>query len=183
MNLRVVLACSVTACASLSALSAIWVTGMTGDRLGAYFLMLAGICDALDGVVARKLGATSAFGAAYDSLSDLLAFGVAPAACLVLLGLCHPVAAAAYVMAIQFRLARFNAQGDLGSRFYQGIASPDAAYALLLIGMIPGVGYTLGALGAGALAVWPGRLGPKGWRVLRGAVGLAAVVLFVHTGV
>ena len=98
------------------------------------------------------------------------------------IGLIHPVVAAIYVLAIQFRLARFNAAPEEKSSFCQGISSPDAAYVCLLVGMIPGVGDDVGFLVAAALAVLPLRLGPKGLRIPRAALGAATVALFVHGG-
>ena len=56
------------------------IASMNGEFAQAiYAIFLAALFDGLDGRVARAIGAQSAFGEQYDSLSDLLAFGVAPA--------------------------------------------------------------------------------------------------------
>jgi CDP-diacylglycerol---serine O-phosphatidyltransferase len=89
--------------------------------------------DGLDGRVARMTSTQSAFGAEYDSLSDMVSFGVAPA--LVIyewalkdLGKLGWVAAFVYVAGGALRLARFNTQLDNpDKRFFQGIPTPSAA--------------------------------------------------------
>ena len=80
-------------------------------------VLLAGVFDGLDGTVARLLKSTSKFGAELDSLSDVVAFGVAPAVILylwVLEGLDRMGWAVAliYASAMALRLARFNARLD-----------------------------------------------------------------------
>ncbi len=56
------------------------VTTQLGDlELAAWIIVWCGLLDVLDGVSARLLKATSNFGAEFDSMADLVAFGVAPA--------------------------------------------------------------------------------------------------------
>lgn len=80
----------------------------------AIFIILAGIADALDGRIARKLGIMSEMGKELDSLCDLVSFGVAPAVLLydqVLYSFPYSLGLAAaifYIMCGAFRLARFN---------------------------------------------------------------------------
>ena len=93
-------------------------------------IFLAMLLDGADGRIARMTGTQSAFGAQYDSLSDLVAFGVAPALVafswgLSALGQLGWVAAFAYMACAALRLARFNVDGEEGS--FTGLASPAAA--------------------------------------------------------
>ncbi|MBU1926330.1 MAG: CDP-diacylglycerol--serine O-phosphatidyltransferase [Gammaproteobacteria bacterium] len=98
-------------------------------------IFIAMLCDSLDGRVARLTNTQSAFGAEYDSLSDLVAFGVAPAMYVYCWGLYQLgklgwLAAFFYVAATASRLARFNAQVGTPSaskRYFQGLACTSAA--------------------------------------------------------
>ncbi|UTW60468.1 phosphatidylcholine/phosphatidylserine synthase [Kordiimonas sp. SCSIO 12603] len=110
-------------------------------------VLLAGIFDGLDGTVARLLKSTSKFGAELDSLSDVVAFGVAPAVILylwVLEGLDRMGWAVAliYASAMALRLARFNARLDdeeepiKRTGFLTGVPAPMGAGLLLLPMMI-----------------------------------------------
>ena len=71
----------------LGAFSICWTTGAfsTSDPIlmGAYFVILCVLLDKLDGFAARLVNASSEFGAQFDSLADLIAFGLAPAFCIV----------------------------------------------------------------------------------------------------
>lgn len=97
-------------------------------------IFIAMVLDGLDGRVARMTHTQSAFGAEYDSLSDMVSFGVAPA--LVIyefalqgLGKFGWIAAFVYCAGAALRLARFNTQLDVvtDKRFFQGLPSPSAA--------------------------------------------------------
>ena len=107
------------------------VTSMNGQPLAACLaIFIAMMLDGADGRIARMTGTQSAFGAQYDSLSDLVAFGVAPALVafswgLSALGQLGWVAAFAYMACAALRLARFNVDGEEGS--FTGLASPAAA--------------------------------------------------------
>src|SRR6185369_9992242 len=84
-------------------------------RLAAVMILVAQLCDVLDGRVARLTRSTSSFGIQYDSLADLVAFGVAPGI-LVYEWALHDwgkwgwLAASLYVTCGALRLARFNVQ-------------------------------------------------------------------------
>ena len=113
------------------------VAGMSGlFETAAITIFIAMITDSLDGRVARLTQTQSAFGAEYDSLSDMLAFGVAPALILYewslqYLGKIGWLAAFVYVAAVALRLARFNSQdGNLDKRYFTGLPCPAAAGAL-----------------------------------------------------
>lgn len=114
------------------------VTAMNGQPLTACIaIFIAMMLDGADGRIARMTGTQSAFGAQYDSLSDLVAFGVAPALVafswgLSALGQIGWVAAFAYMACAALRLARFNVESDEGS--FTGLASPAAA-GLIVFGI------------------------------------------------
>jgi CDP-diacylglycerol---serine O-phosphatidyltransferase len=96
-------------------------------------IFVAILMDSLDGRVARLTNTQSAFGAEYDSLSDMVAFGLAPSLVmyewmLVGFGKLGWLVAFVYAAATALRLARFNTQiGDEDKRYFQGLASPAAA--------------------------------------------------------
>ncbi len=96
---------------------------------------LAFVLDGLDGRVARRLHATSAFGREFDSLSDLVAFGVAPAVLVYSWAFARVydefgiVVSFALVVCGATRLARFNISTDSGKHFV-GLPIPGAAAAI-----------------------------------------------------
>ena len=96
-------------------------------------IFIAQLLDGVDGRVARMTGAESAFGVQYDSLSDMISFGLAPAIVMFSFAL-EPLGkygwAAGFIFAAcaALRLARFNTQAESGDkRFFTGLASPPAA--------------------------------------------------------
>lgn len=96
-------------------------------------ILISLVLDGLDGRLARLTHTTTGFGLQYDSLSDLVAFGVAPAL-LVYLWALKPygrfgwVAAFLFVVCGALRLARFNVQtGSLDPRYFNGLPIPAAA--------------------------------------------------------
>ena len=101
--------------------------------VGAWVIILAGVFDGLDGRVARMTHTTSKFGLEYDSLCDLVAFGVAPAVLsfgLVLnqFGRVGWLAAFLFCACGAMRLARFNTlSGSIPGNFFQGLPIPAAA--------------------------------------------------------
>jgi CDP-diacylglycerol---serine O-phosphatidyltransferase len=110
------------------------IAGMGGDFHSACAaIVVAMILDGMDGRVARLTNTQSAFGAEFDSLSDMVAFGVAPALicfswALSGLGKIGWTIAFIYVACAALRLARFNVQREVADkRFFVGLASPSAA--------------------------------------------------------
>src|SRR5690606_23400749 len=107
------------------------VAGMNGNFVpAALAIFVAMALDAADGRVARWTRTESRFGAEYDSLSDMVAFGVAPALvafswCLQPLGKVGWIATFVYMACAALRLARFNTKSSLAS--FTGLASPSAA--------------------------------------------------------
>lgn len=125
--------------------------GATGVRFGisgefekaAAAIVIAGLLDGIDGRVARLLRGTSRFGAELDSLSDVTAFGIAPALILYLwalndLGRIGWVVALALAVCCALRLARFNAaldQEDMPKKrlgFTTGVPAPAGAGMALM---------------------------------------------------
>ena len=102
-------------------------------EIAAIAIFMAMILDGMDGRIARLTHTQSAFGEQYDSLSDMVSFGVAPA--LVIyecqlkgLGKLGWLAAFVYCAGAALRLARFNANiAIVDKRFFQGLPSPAAA--------------------------------------------------------
>jgi CDP-diacylglycerol--serine O-phosphatidyltransferase len=97
------------------------------------FIGFAIVLDMLDGRIARMTGGTSAFGIQFDSLADVVSFGLAPAILSFAWGL-HPLqrlgwaASFVFVAAAAVRLARFNIQhGVQDKRYFAGLPSPAAA--------------------------------------------------------
>lgn len=121
------------------------VAAMNGRYTAAAIaVFIAMVLDGLDGRVARMTNTQSAFGAEYDSLSDMVSFGLAPALVMYQWALVHLhdlgwfwakagwLAAFIYAAAAALRLARFNTQvGIQDKRFFQGLPSPSAAAVMM----------------------------------------------------
>ncbi|CAB0151805.1 Phosphatidylcholine synthase [Pseudidiomarina piscicola] len=96
-------------------------------------IFIAMVFDGLDGRVARMTNTQSDFGAEYDSMADIVSFGMAPALVMYNWGLSELgkfgwLAAFIFVAGGALRLARFNTNlGSSDSRFFQGLAIPSAA--------------------------------------------------------
>ena len=117
------------------------VQAMNGHfELAAVAIFVAMVLDGLDGRVARLTHTQSAFGAEYDSLSDMVSFGVAPALIAYVwalkgMGKLGWIAAFIYCVGAALRLARFNTQLDVADkRYFQGLPSPAAA--ALIAGLV-----------------------------------------------
>jgi len=110
------------------------IASMNGDfAKAAVAIMIAAVLDGLDGKIARFTNTTSKFGTEYDSLSDLISFGVAPAVlayawALSPYGRYGWLAAFLFVACGALRLARFNIQiGIINSKVFNGLPIPAAA--------------------------------------------------------
>lgn len=110
------------------------VAGMHGQfEAAATAIFIAMILDGFDGRVARLIDGESEFGAQFDSMSDLVAFGVAPALvslswALSSLGKVGWMASFIFLAGAALRLARFNAMiGTVDKKYFVGLASPPAA--------------------------------------------------------
>jgi CDP-diacylglycerol--serine O-phosphatidyltransferase len=111
----------------------IWSSIRGTFDLSAYLIIAAGILDALDGRIARMTHSTSAFGEQYDSMADLVSFGVAPAVLAYSWGLAdfHRLGwmvSFLFVVCGSMRLARFNIQAHVvDKRYFVGLPIPAAA--------------------------------------------------------
>ena len=110
------------------------IYAMRGEyAVAAPFVGIAMVLDTLDGRIARMTGTTSEFGLQFDSLADIISFGIAPAILtfswgLTSLGNWGWAAGFVYVTAAAMRLARFNIQaGSVDKRYFVGMPSPAAA--------------------------------------------------------
>ena len=110
------------------------INAINGDFAAAGLAIFFGqLLDGVDGRVARMTNTQSKFGQEFDSLSDMVTFGVAPAIivfmwCLSDLGKLGWAVAFIYVASAAIRLARFNSQAESSdNRYFTGLASPPAA--------------------------------------------------------
>lgn len=110
------------------------IAAMKGQfAIACMVIFIAMILDGLDGRVARLTNTQSDFGAEYDSLADMVSFGIAPALIMyawVLTDLGKPgwIAAFIYCVGAALRLARFNTSPSSDNkRYFLGLASPAAA--------------------------------------------------------
>ncbi len=117
------------------------VRSMGGDfEDAAIAIFVAMVLDGLDGRIARLTNTQSEFGVQYDSLSDMISFGLAPslivyAWSLQALGKVGWLCAFVYAVGAALRLARFNTQvGIADKRYFQGLASPAAA--AIVVGLV-----------------------------------------------
>lgn len=111
------------------------------ERAG-WLIFLAGVLDGLDGRIARLAHASSNFGREYDSLADVISFGVAPAILAYQWGLRDMgrwglVVAFLFVVAGSVRLARFNVKVEQSDpRFFTGLPIPGGAGATVLLVLV-----------------------------------------------
>jgi len=113
------------------------VAAISGNfESAAIAIFIAMVMDGLDGRIARMTNTQSAFGAEYDSLADMVSFGLAPALVifqwsLLDMGKFGWMVAFVYTACAALRLARFNTQiGIEDKRYFQGLPSPAAAAIL-----------------------------------------------------
>ena len=163
-------------------------------------LMLAALIDGLDGLIARRLRATSEFGAELDSLSDFLCFGVAPGLLVYRFGL-GEANALGWIFVLLFaaaaclRLARFNVmRGDPASKtHFTGVPAPAGAMLALLPVFLHLGGLVDTRAVPGMVALWLSVVGllmisrvptlsPKALRVPRWGVGLMLMGTVIAMG-
>lgn len=143
------------------------VAGMKGQfEYAAAAIFVAMIMDGLDGRVARLTGTQSAFGAQYDSLSDMVCFGLTPALVsynwgLINFGKIGWLAAFIYAAATALRLARFNIQHNTSDkRYFIGLSCTAAA------GVVAGM-------------IWLG----TDWRISGRAISLIVAIILIGLGI
>ncbi|MFH1177059.1 MAG: CDP-diacylglycerol--serine O-phosphatidyltransferase [Acidobacteriota bacterium] len=111
-------------------------------ELAGWLILLAGVLDGLDGRIARLTHSSSDFGKEYDSLADVVSFGVAPAVLVYLWGLRDTgrwgwAVAFLFLVAGSVRLARFNVHAHEGDRrFFTGLPIPGGAGAVTLMVLV-----------------------------------------------
>lgn len=150
IKLRYTIPNSFTALSLLLGVGSI-VTGQLGDlELAGWMIVWCGLLDVFDGLAARLLKATSDFGAEFDSMADLVAFGVAPGMLVLEAGMSIGeveydtgafwvllVAVGVFVLAGAMRLARFNLTTDQPrSGWFVGIPITGAGGGLVSTGVI-----------------------------------------------
>jgi len=143
--LRYTIPNSFTALSLLLGVGSIITTQLGDLQLAAWIIVWCGLLDVMDGVSARMLNATSNFGAEFDSMADLVSFGVAPAVLVLNAGLqiggieydsgqfwVLMVAVAVFVLAGAMRLARFNLSSEeTPSGWFSGIPITAAGGGLI----------------------------------------------------
>lgn len=148
--LRYTIPNSVTASSLLLGLGSI-ITAQLGDlELAGWMIVWCGLLDVLDGLAARLLKATSTFGAEFDSMADLVAFGVAPAMLVLHAGMdiggvefgteafwVLLLSVGVFVLAGAMRLARFNLSSETpGTGWFAGLPITAAGGGLVSIAVI-----------------------------------------------
>ena len=139
-----------TALALLAGFYAV-IKALEGEYMVAgWAIVAAAVLDMLDGRIARLINAQSEFGAQFDSLSDVICFGIAPAVLahqwgLAELGRFGFAVAFFFTAAAAVRLARFNvAHGSHDPRFFHGLPSPMAGVTVAASVQVAGNDPTLG---------------------------------------
>ena len=164
-------------------------------------ILLAALIDGLDGLIARRLRATSEFGAELDSLSDFLNFGVVPGLLVYRFALGEAnslgwIFVLIYAAAGCLRLARFNVMRDAPETprtHFTGVPAPAGAMLALLPVFVTLSGLAPAAEAPGLVALWLGVVGalmisriqtfsPKGLRIPRGRVGLMLIGTAIAMG-
>jgi CDP-diacylglycerol--serine O-phosphatidyltransferase len=144
-KLRYTIPNSFTAMSLLLGVASIVTSRLGNLELAAWMIVWCGLLDVMDGLAARLLNATSNFGAEFDSMADLVSFGVAPAMLILHTGMdvggVQPgsnaflvllVAVGVFVLAGAMRLARFNLSTDKPrSGWFAGIPITAAGGGLL----------------------------------------------------
>ncbi|MCC5991674.1 MAG: CDP-diacylglycerol--serine O-phosphatidyltransferase [Rhodobacteraceae bacterium] len=149
----------VTILGMCAGLSAIRYTFDARFELAAALIIIAALLDGVDGLLARKLGAASSFGAELDSFSDFVSFGVAPGVLVFGYALAGPMAGIGWVFVLVFtvcaclRLARFNISRDKpdgpGMRHFVGVPAPAGA----MLGLLPVFAGLAGLIDASTIPV------------------------------
>ncbi|MCL7465767.1 CDP-diacylglycerol--serine O-phosphatidyltransferase [Phaeovulum sp. NW3] len=171
-------------------------------ELAVSLILLAALLDGLDGLIARRLRATSDFGAELDSLSDFLNFGVAPGLLVYRFALGEAnslgwIFVLIYAVAGCLRLARFNVMRgapETSSKHFVGVPAPAGAMLALfpvflsLSGLVPAqeapmiVAIWLGVVGVLMISRLP-TFSPKALRIPRGRVGLILIGTAIAMGI
>ena len=138
-------------------------------KAGLICILIAGVCDALDGLFSRILKTQSELGAELDSLADFLSFGVAPGILLYLgvlsgLEIWGYVAVTAYIVFACIRLAVFNLSQSSGNQaayggYFMGVPTPAGAGLVMLPLIHSFLGFDWGINNPHAVAIYTGVVG------------------------
>lgn len=156
-SLKVALPSFVTSLAVLAGCISITYSSLDNVTIAAYFIIVAAVLDFLDGFLARSLNAITAFGKQFDSLADVINFGVAPAMIMYRLitrslvdlepysqfdivspGFSHYILLnCSFIIALfaAIRLAKYNID-ETQSKSFRGLPSPSNALFILSIGVV-----------------------------------------------
>lgn len=164
-------------------------------------ILLAALIDGVDGLIARRLRATSEFGAELDSLADFLNFGVVPGLLVYRFALGEAnslgwVFVLIYAAAACLRLARFNVMRTNtsgASKHFTGVPAPAGAMLALLPVFVTLAGIAPAPEAPGLVALWLGIVGalmisriptfsPKALRIPRGRIGLMLIGTAIAMG-
>lgn len=122
-------------------LAAIWCATQDRIGLGVTFSFAAMFFDLIDGAVARRLGVSSTFGKQFDTIADMVSFGLAPAVIVCATANWSPLSlglGAFYVVATLFRLYDYGRSKDRTPHgFFRGLPSPAAAWMVVASVLFP----------------------------------------------
>lgn len=126
----------ITLSALLMSLSSVWYAHNKEAGMTCSLIILAAMADGFDGIIARRLNATSKFGKEFDSLADCIGFGICPIICIyqLLLSNCGFIVwfiCSIYAACIAIRLARFNAS-IINEHYFIGLPSTVSGPLILL---------------------------------------------------
>jgi CDP-diacylglycerol--serine O-phosphatidyltransferase len=127
-----VLADVLTCCNLVSGIAATLLSGQGRPVRRSTLILLAAVCDALDGPLARRSGCATELGAATDGVADLISFGVAPATLLANSASCtaaSTLASGLYTAAAAWRLARYGSRPRT-SHIFRGLPLTGAGIVL-----------------------------------------------------
>ncbi len=140
-SVRIAIPQLITLCNLGGGLGAIWLAANGKIGLGVLCTLAAMLFDLGDGAVARKLGVSSDFGKQFDTIADMVSFGLAPAALAVATNGWHPLAmaiGAGYFLATMFRLYDYGRSKDITPKgFFRGLPSPAGAWLVVASTLFP----------------------------------------------
>jgi len=140
-SFRIAIPQLVTLCNLGGGLGAIWLAAHGEIALGVLCTLVAMLFDLGDGAVARKLGVSSNFGKQFDTIADMVSFGMAPAALAVAANNWRPLAmliGVGYFLATIIRLYDYGRSKDITPKgFFRGLPSPAGAWLVVASALFP----------------------------------------------
>lgn len=130
-----------TLCNLGGGLATIWCAFQGKPGLGVAFNFAAMVFDLIDGAVARKLGVSSKFGGHFDTIADMISFGLAPAVLIISIAGWSPLSVCLgvlYFCATIIRLRDYGRSKDITpSGFFRGLPSPAGAWLVVASALFP----------------------------------------------